>query len=824
MKKSILLSFIFISNLLIAQWTNDYGANTLVSDAETSDVHSLGTNDGKTYVVFLEPTEEAYNLKIQLLDAEGNRLFGTQGMLVNSIASSNDYSEAVDEAGNIYISFVATDLQGYVNKISPSGEQLWGAEGINIGSGVAQIRISPATDGGAIIGWSYNITTGLMMKYNSNGVPEWTEVKTIPSPGSGTITSIGEMAFLSDGSFILVFHVRDFAFIPDSVIWAQRYDSEGNEMWNSPVQLSDHKTIFNNRYPLIQDGDVIYLGYYGHAGRYDSYLQRINPDGTLPWGINGSDFSINDDYYEMATSIAYEEGSDYIWAISQFTNTIQSEYGEYIQKFHKESGAIYLGDNAEKVFEVSTGGFIHYGDLQLVYGKPFFLLSTNINPNWLSVTYLDEMANFVWEEEYITMAMSINEKSFIGFTKNANGQSVAVWMETRNPADGTRVYAQNFRIGGEGCLDAPQGQYPAEVLIPDCVTGWPVGVQERLGAGEYSLVEVVSGRSYFFESSTSSDFITIADEEGTTVLTTGIGSLVWAADFDGIIRFYVHTDAECNWNDGIFRNRYITCSDPVEQEYDCDQNYARIGNVGFGINNIYGWYTANDFFVPMESEQYAINSIRINMGHISMTFPDTTFDISILNDNGGTPGTVIETFPGLTPTLVENGESPFRFYVTFDLGEYELSVNPDEDTRYWISLTTEYTDMMSWLSAPHIEGWETAPAYQSNGGTDWQPAIYEDQFYDGTWSIDASCEALATSDLNSFDFTYYPNPVKDVLNISSQKSVESVSVHNATGQLVLQKIKASNEQIDVKSLPPGIYIFRIILEGGQVESFKIVKK
>ena len=824
MKKFTLLSLIFLSNLLTAQWTDDYSVNTLVTNAEASDVHSLGTNDGKTYVVFLEPTSEAYNLKVQLLDTEGNRLFGEQGMLVNNIASSNDYSEAVDEEGNIYISFVSTDLQGYVNKISPSGEQLWGEEGINLSSGAAQIRILPTPNGGAVIGWLHNITTATFMKYDSEGIEEWAEAATIPSPDVNPLTSIGEMALLSDGSFVVLFHVRADFFNPDSILWAQRYDSEGNEMWSAPVQLSGHKTTYNARYSLAQDGDVVYLGYYGHWGRYDSYLQRINPDGTLPWGINGSDFSTNDDLYEMATSIAYEEGSDYVWAISHFTNTIQSEYGEYIQKFHKESGARYLSDDAEKVFEVSTGGYVHYGDLQLVYGKPFFLFSTLVAPTFLSVTYLDEMGSFIWEGEYNTIAMSTNEKPFIGLTRNANGQSVAVWMETRNPTDGNRAYAQNFKIGGEGCLEAPQGQYPAEVLVPDCETGWLVGAQERLGAGEYSLVEVANGRSYTFTSSTPSDFITIGDESGTTVLTTGIGSLVWTADFDGVIRFYVHSDTECNWDDNIFRNRYVTCFDPVEQEYGCDQNYTRIGNVGFGINNIYGWYTANDFFVPMESEQYKINSIRINIGLISMTFPDTTFDISILNDNEDTPGTVIETFSALTPTLVENGENPFRYYVTFDLGGYELPVNPEEDTRYWISLTTAHTDMTSWLSAPYVEGWETARTYQSNGGTDWQPVVYEDNYYDGTWSIDASCEAMGLSDVSTLDFVYYPNPVKDVLNISSRKPIESISVHNMAGQQVLQSLNERNGQVDIAALAPGVYVFRVILEGGRIETFKIIKK
>jgi|26BtaG_2_1085354.scaffolds.fasta_scaffold00007_58 hypothetical protein len=83
---------------------------------------------------------------------------------------------------------------------------------------------------------------------------------------------------------------------------------------------------------------------------------------------------------------------------------------------------------------------------------------------------------------------------------------------------------------------------------------------------------------------------------------------------------------------------------------------------------------------------------------------------------------------------------------------------------------------------------------------------------------------LGVSDLTSFDFAYYPNPVKDVLNINSQKAVKSVEAFNLTGQKVISSSKVNNSQIDVSSLTIGTYVFKITLEGGQIETFKIVKK
>ena len=83
---------------------------------------------------------------------------------------------------------------------------------------------------------------------------------------------------------------------------------------------------------------------------------------------------------------------------------------------------------------------------------------------------------------------------------------------------------------------------------------------------------------------------------------------------------------------------------------------------------------------------------------------------------------------------------------------------------------------------------------------------------------------MSISDLNSFDFAYYPNPVNDVLHITAKNGVENISIFNLAGQKIVSNAKVSNNQIDVTSLNSGIYVFRVTLEGGQVETFKIVKK
>lgn len=53
----------------------------------------------------------------------------------------------------------------------------------------------------------------------------------------------------------------------------------------------------------------------------------------------------------------------------------------------------------------------------------------------------------------------------------------------------------------------------------------------------------------------------------------------------------------------------------------------------------------------------------------------------------------------------------------------------------------------------------------------------------------------------------YPNPSKDVLNISSEFTIETISIYNTLGQLVsTQKAGNNSETINVSSLPNGVYI------------------
>ena len=431
-----------------AQWTTDTDVNTLVVDSEAGDMKAIGTSDGKTYVVFWKVVAAPvnYELRLQILDVDGSQLLGNDGMLVSDAIPMSTYTVIwnifSDENNNLYIGVTGTGggEPAYVFKLDDSGNHLWGPNGVNVGSGYS-VTILPLTTGEAIVSW-FPSGESVMQKYDTSGTAIWGVPKPVTSNGSDTVPA--SLFETSSGDYIMVFHSITYNIY--SELFAQRFNADGDPQWSNATQLSDNSLQWNIPYYGVNDGDVVYYGYKGsHSNRFDSYLQRLNSDGTLPWGINGSDFDINQTDFEMDTKIAYESGSQYVWAVCTYTNTSQSEKGEYVQKFDKETGARLLTDNAKVVYPIGDEK-VHSGSLQLKNDSPLILLKSGVDngatPTTLSALYLDENGNFAWPEETKPIATFSANKSRIQYTTPVNNQSVAVFIEDKGA--GSKIYAQNF--------------------------------------------------------------------------------------------------------------------------------------------------------------------------------------------------------------------------------------------------------------------------------------------------------------------------------------------------------------------------------------------
>lgn len=98
-----------------------------------------------------------------------------------------------------------------------------------------------------------------------------------------------------------------------------------------------------------------------------------------------------------------------------------------------------------------------------------------------------------------------------------------------------------------------------------------------------------------------------------------------------------------------------------------------------------------------------------------------------------------------------------------------------------------------------------------------------DQFYLFVDDVAVST-TLGNNSFDSLKFTYSPNPTKDILTLSADKTIDSVTLYNLLGQKVMAaKGGSNNVTVDMQQLPKGNYLVEVSA-GGESKTVKIIKE
>lgn len=99
----------------------------------------------------------------------------------------------------------------------------------------------------------------------------------------------------------------------------------------------------------------------------------------------------------------------------------------------------------------------------------------------------------------------------------------------------------------------------------------------------------------------------------------------------------------------------------------------------------------------------------------------------------------------------------------------------------------------------------------------------------GTWgpvfrNVISVQTSLGTADFDLKNIAVYPNPVKDVLNLSSESIITTAEIYNLLGQRVIAKsINAAETAIDMSNLAVGTYIVKVTSDA-KSKTLKVVKE
>jgi hypothetical protein len=94
----------------------------------------------------------------------------------------------------------------------------------------------------------------------------------------------------------------------------------------------------------------------------------------------------------------------------------------------------------------------------------------------------------------------------------------------------------------------------------------------------------------------------------------------------------------------------------------------------------------------------------------------------------------------------------------------------------------------------------------------------------GTFKVSAYDASLSSGSFDNNSFVAYPNPVKDIFNVSYSSEISAVRVLNLLGQEVIsQEVNTTSTQIDMSQLSTGTYIVNVTV-GGAIKVIKVVKQ
>ena len=83
---------------------------------------------------------------------------------------------------------------------------------------------------------------------------------------------------------------------------------------------------------------------------------------------------------------------------------------------------------------------------------------------------------------------------------------------------------------------------------------------------------------------------------------------------------------------------------------------------------------------------------------------------------------------------------------------------------------------------------------------------------------------LSVSELKNNNYTLFPNPVSDFINLKSSYIISNVEIYNTLGEIIKnQDIESDSVKMNVESLNPGIYIIKLKSDIG-IESLKFIKE
>lgn len=426
-----------------------------------TDVKAKQAPDGNIFVLWGVRLEDSstspYRLRAQLLDKDGNKLWGDDGKSVcENEADPYMPGHGMDVTEDGCLVFTSNDNRTgsdkiYAYCIDQEGNQVWGKNGVALPGGVSWLtdKTEVLSHGG------YTYITYLGGDDGETQAADWLcklDNKSGEIIWQKEVENDGTLVPGDDKGFIMGYKT------PETMNIA-KFDYDGNELWNTVLEDDFSTRMVGYQYmSFAPDGKGGCVTAYGWEYATDTFgnplyaiaLQHVSADGQILTGDTPVEAAENVEGTNVFPITAYDPETDNM-LVAWFQDNLAHKYTLYAGKYGKDGKKMWQPDGNEILVRDEMGGFEIEPLALIPTGKDEWLMvynnQTKYTENQLVACRLSASGEILWSKnigpadynEYLRQGIVVGEQEIYAFWSRD---------DVHEPIEGTGVMGHRMFIDG----------------------------------------------------------------------------------------------------------------------------------------------------------------------------------------------------------------------------------------------------------------------------------------------------------------------------------------------------------------------------------------
>jgi hypothetical protein len=447
-----------------AQWNGDPSANLAIAQRTGRETIPLlaSTSDGGTYVAWFDPTDGSYAVRLQRLSAIGVEQWPHNGILVSNHPQNSalfGWDMIADSQDNAVIVFSdqrdGGDLDIHTYRISPTGQFLWGPDGVTLSSNPdfePAPRVVEASNGDFVFVWQRDPSAGdgdLRMQRVSNGGTPLLAPGGIPIVASANEDPGFALLVPSDDGSVIVSWLRNIrSFASPRHLRAQKFSATGTPAWASNVVVYDAFSLPIGYFPEMRpdgSGGTVLCWHRSDGSLFNGLVQHLDGAGNELLPHLGVAVSTTPGMHHISPSCAFDPASGSTTVFWNERNSLQSQWGIFAQKITSE-GTRAWSEGGLQVMPVDTT----FKSLPHVAGDGSDSIAVlSYQPSGADVLIawrLDGAGASVWGSSPVKLSDAAGTKARYPVSVDRYGTLKTVWEDDRN--GNADIYGQSVLRSG----------------------------------------------------------------------------------------------------------------------------------------------------------------------------------------------------------------------------------------------------------------------------------------------------------------------------------------------------------------------------------------